>query len=511
MNPSDFYILVVDDEESICSILYETLTGEGYNVTTVSSGEEALKYLQQNDLPHIVMTDIRMPGISGVELSMSIKEISSEIEVIIMTSHASLDTATQAIRVGVYDYINKPFNDLNEIKTLILRVIDKIYLRLENKHLMEELKRKNEEIMSANKEILAISDEITAIYRFSKEISELLDPNDVMDKFLQYMSALNYGGICFFLKYFPSKTALVITQLKSMAIESKYTQEELQGFINVGIKIGSDNDKGIISILNNMQDHQAIKNLVMKLFNTVSYKSFPLIIRGTPIGVIIIIGPEELRGREQKISLQYFNQLEHSYDKALLHNKIKDLAIKDGLTGLYNHRYFQDRLELEAKRARRLEHPLSIIFFDIDHFKKYNDINGHPMGDMLLRSLADLLKICCRSTDIICRYGGEEFCIILPHTDAKGALTKAENIRKLVEDTEFPNQEKQPNGNLTISIGVSEMPAHADTPEMLIKLADEALYKVKEQGRNNTIAAECPNDYVVPYKAKEIITGPRDV
>jgi len=499
-SPQDFYILVVDDEDSIRSILYETLTSEGYNVTTASSGEEAVALMDAGELPHIIMTDIRMPGMSGVELATKAKSISDEIEVIIMTSHASLETATQAIRIGVYDYLNKPFEDLQEVKTIVLRVIDKIYLRLENKQLFEQIKNKNEELT-------AISDEITAIYKFSQELITLLEPEDIVNAFLTYLSELVDGKVCLFLKFYPAKGALVVRNIKGRDLEKIYTEQDISDFKNIGMSLGPASEKDIVSIVARIARHPSLKTLVTKLFNTSRYMAYPLIIRDTPIGVTIVVDEMTLSERDDKILKQYLNQLEISYDKSLLHKKVKDLAIKDGLTGLYNHRYLKERLELEMQTAKRIQHPLSLIFFDIDHFKKYNDINGHPMGDMLLRSVADILRKTSRATDIPCRYGGEEFMVILTHTNLEGAKIKAEKLRRLIEETEFPNQEKQPNGNLTVSVGVSEMPTHADDLTHLIDVADEALYKVKESGRNNVVIALPYDGYLPSYVAKQINTG----
>ncbi len=499
-SPQDFYIMVVDDEDSIRSILYETLSAEGYNVTTAASGEEAVSIMEGGELPHIIMTDIRMPGMNGVELAAKAKQLSDEIEVVIMTSHASLETATQAIKIGVHDYLNKPFNDLQEVKTIVLRVIDKIYLRIENKMLMQELKGKNEELTD-------ISNEITAIYKFSQELITLLDPEEIVNAFLKYTSDLVGGKICFFLKYYNSKNALVLRNIEGAELAQTYTEQEINDFKNIGMSLGSACEKDIISVISRIENHPSLKTLVSKLFNTPKYKTYPLIIRDTPIGVSVIVDQKELLERDEKILKQYFNQLEISYDKSLLHKKVKDLAIKDGLTGLYNHRYFKERLELEIQIAKRIQHPLSLIFFDIDHFKKYNDLNGHPMGDMLLRSMADILKKTSRASDIPCRYGGEEFCIILTHTNLEGAKIKAEKLRRIIEETEFPNQEKQPNGNLTISIGVSEMPSHADDVTHIVDVADEALYKVKEGGRNKVVVAEAYPGYNPPYIAKEVATG----
>jgi len=288
-----------------------------------------------------------------------------------------------------------------------------------------------------------------------------------------------------------------------------YSSDQIESLKNVGMSLGVAGGKDIVSVVSRISNHPSLKTLVAKLFNTQKYLAYPLIIRDTPLGVSLIINRDSLTDKEDKIVSQYLNQFETSYDKSMLHKKIKDLAIKDGLTELYNHRYFKDRMELEIKTAKRLLHPLSIIFFDIDHFKKYNDVNGHPMGDMLLRAMADILKKTSRNTDIPCRYGGEEFCVILTHTNLEGAMVKAEKLRKIVEETEFPNQDKQPNGTLTISIGVAEMPTHADDAGKLMDVVDDALYKAKAAGRNKVFVAEPYKGYTPSYKAVQVVTGPQ--
>lgn len=168
---------------------------------------------------------------------------------------------------------------------------------------------------------------------------------------------------------------------------------------------------------------------------------------------------------------------------AVEHARLYELAITDGLTKLFIHRYFQARLEEEMVRAKRYHTACSLILFDIDHFKKFNDTYGHQQGDVVLIEVAKLVKLTVRETvDIPARYGGEEFAIILPETDAKGALLVAERLRKTIEAFDFPGQEQALK--VTISLGVSTFPDHASVKSVLIKKADVALYECKERGRN---------------------------
>jgi len=168
---------------------------------------------------------------------------------------------------------------------------------------------------------------------------------------------------------------------------------------------------------------------------------------------------------------------------AVEHARLYELAITDGLTRLFIHRYFQARLEEEILRAKRYHTTVSLILFDIDHFKKFNDTYGHQQGDIVLIEVAKVIKQTVRDTiDIPARYGGEEFTIILPETDGPGALLVAERLRKNVETHDFPGQEKPLH--VTISLGIACYPDNASSKSVLIKKADLALYACKEKGRN---------------------------
>ena len=167
--------------------------------------------------------------------------------------------------------------------------------------------------------------------------------------------------------------------------------------------------------------------------------------------------------------------------------RLRELAVTDGLTGLKNYRHFKDVLGLEIKRAERHKSPLSLIMFDIDYFKNYNDTHGHLAGDRVLQDIAILVSKNIRKNDLAARYGGEEFALILPNTSIQNARTVAEKIRKLVEEYQFPFQESQPDGNLTISVGVSSYPSSGKSFEELVSCADKRLYLAKARGKNVVI------------------------
>lgn len=160
------------------------------------------------------------------------------------------------------------------------------------------------------------------------------------------------------------------------------------------------------------------------------------------------------------------------------------LSYIDDLTGIYNHRFFIQQLTLEIERQKRYSTPLSLLMIDIDYFKHYNDTNGHLAGDQALRAIAVLIQHGVRQVDIIARYGGEEFSAILINTGKEGAKKIAERVRRNVAETHFPNENLQPNGDLTVSIGIGTFSPPVSTLTDLIREADKALYQAKRAGRN---------------------------
>lgn len=164
--------------------------------------------------------------------------------------------------------------------------------------------------------------------------------------------------------------------------------------------------------------------------------------------------------------------------------KLVTQTITDQLTGLYNFRYFQEYLNDEISRAARYKHNFAIMIIDIDHFKHYNDTQGHPMGNIILKEISTILRESVHREDFVARYGGEEFVVILPETDVHGARAAGERLRAAVEQSPFPGEKEQPSGKITISIGGAIFPRDSEANKALIEKADKALYQAKTKGRN---------------------------
>jgi diguanylate cyclase (GGDEF)-like protein/PAS domain S-box-containing protein len=185
----------------------------------------------------------------------------------------------------------------------------------------------------------------------------------------------------------------------------------------------------------------------------------------------------------QQLAVTVAGQMALSLAAVRLRENLRDQAIRDPLTGLYNRRFLEESLARELERATRRRHPVSLLFLDLDHFKRFNDTFGHAAGDVVLRSVAVMLRTFFRASDICCRVGGEEFAVILPEAAPESAVVRANALRLEVKAVQLAHEDK-PLGRVSISIGVAAFPDHASTPQQLLQVADDCLYKSKARGRD---------------------------
>jgi diguanylate cyclase (GGDEF)-like protein len=185
------------------------------------------------------------------------------------------------------------------------------------------------------------------------------------------------------------------------------------------------------------------------------------------------------------------NEIAIAMERSFLYAQVRDIAIRDGLTGCFNRRKFDVDIVAELASAKQLEKHLSLLMLDIDWFKKYNDCHGHQKGDDLLKRLVQILELNVRPGDSIYRYGGEEFAILLPEAGKETARYIAERLRDTLEREQFQGEEtSQPGKQVTISIGMATFPEDATAKDDLIRAADAALYRAKQTGRNRTCTSD---------------------
>lgn len=225
---------------------------------------------------------------------------------------------------------------------------------------------------------------------------------------------------------------------------------------------------------------------ILKNKSTQSIITIPLYVMDKPFGIFSVFSSrKELTQSEETFLTMYAQQIELAITIANLFEKVKEQAVTDGLTGLYNRRYFEEYLKKESIRAKRINQPFSIIGLDLDHLKKINDTYGHAYGDIAIKTIAEVLKTNARSIDTAARMGGEEFNILLPGVSSDGALIAAERIRKAIEAKELDTI-----GHVTASVGVATFPIHSDNIDDIMELTDQAMYISKRNGRNQVTLAK---------------------
>ena len=243
---------------------------------------------------------------------------------------------------------------------------------------------------------------------------------------------------------------------------------------------------GISRLIENVDDDYTISVRDVFSPDVGSLVAVPFLRRGKVLGLICAFRdrPKQFQFSDLKLFNNVAEHLAIAMENARLFEQTKKMAITDGLTGIYNKRFYTKTIEKEIVRSQRCDHDLSLLIMDIDNFKHYNDTNGHPAGDTLLKELAELIKETVRVTDIVCRYGGEEFIVILPETSKEDAAVVAEKIVSKVNQHPFAYAENQPLGCISVSMGLATFPADGDDEVSLLENADSALYQAKTSGKN---------------------------
>jgi diguanylate cyclase (GGDEF)-like protein len=240
-------------------------------------------------------------------------------------------------------------------------------------------------------------------------------------------------------------------------------------------------------------DVNNVEGYIAGFAETLSEICVPLIIFGEKLGVLALdsakkdsFDHDDVQPLESVADIcAAAIQNAHNFDR------MKQLAYVDGLTGIHNRRFFEMRIVEELERASRFQGRMSVIMVDIDHFKKMNDEFGHLLGDEMLRSVSTILKQQLRKMDMVCRYGGDEFAIVVPETAGESAVRVAEKLRRQVETHFFPGVPRP----VTISCGVADYPAHGVTRDEVVAAADSALYQAKQAGRNQVASAGVKKEY----------------
>lgn len=348
-----------------------------------------------------------------------------------------------------------------------------------------EVKEYSAKLEKTNRQLDQNILQLYALYNISKSLTATLEMEKLLTQVVESVSqALKLHSLSVMLVDADRREMKIVsgTGIQDRAREARFKMGEgVYGLIAV---------TGLGEVLNDLPRHPSFKPTEGLDDDVSSLICAPFKGRGQVIGLLNAyrVGGDAFDETSYELLITTASQIGIALENARLFEETKTLAITDGMTSLFNYRYFRERLNEEFERERRYKRELALIMIDIDFFKKYNDLNGHPKGDKLLKDFSAILKKIFRSTDIIARYGGEEFIIILPETTKEMAVEIAERLRKDVEATAFEGGKTQPDGRVTISLGVTCYSEGLKSSDDLVKNADNLLYRAKEEGRNRVCA-----------------------
>ncbi len=318
------------------------------------------------------------------------------------------------------------------------------------------------------------------LHKIVHEFAQTLEYNEIIKILIEKLKDLLKGNNVFIVKLLEDKVLLKYNNSPDLLLDTEFSYEH--SFVYL---LRSNKD---IFYKNDLRSRSIKLPIFYKKENLKDIQS----VIGIPLHdneFIIIVSENNMNYSETLRTALYFisDIAKTAIEKAIFHTKMKELAIKDGLTGIYNHRYFQEALEKQINLAKRNDFRIAIALIDIDFFKKFNDTYGHQIGDLVLKSVADTLVNSVRQTDLVARYGGEEFIIIFNNIAKDNLFNTIDKIREKIENNSVFVKEKNQHLSVTISIGVSIFPDYSEDRLELIKQADDALYKAKELGRNRVV------------------------
>jgi diguanylate cyclase (GGDEF)-like protein len=426
-------VLYVEDEDDVREFTGKTIGAIVKEVIVAENGKVGLDLFLENQDIDLIVTDINMPKMGGLEMCAKIKEVNNSIPIVVTSAHNDPNFLKKAIDVGVNAYAMKPV-DLYQLIENITKAVEPFYLKKQLEEINHSLEDKVEEGIQKIKSILDTQDNLIlvtngdSIENANKKFLNFFDTESIEDFLLQ-----------------------------SSCVCKKFIKED--GFYSY------DDDKPDMSWMMQVKRTPSVDRIV-KMLNINNEE------------VIFAINIDKYT----KINDHYVISFTDITEIKTKSNLLEYQANHDTLTGLYNRKKFYEIYSKEIKREKRYTNNLSIILFDLDHFKLFNDDFGHDIGDLALKAVANISQESIREHDTIVRWGGEEFIILLPETNIDGAKIVAEKLRNEIElhvDENIPR-------TITASFGITCL--HDDDDEnSFVKRVDKALYQAKDEGRNRVV------------------------
>ena len=450
-------VLVVDDIPANVKLLEARLLAEYFDVVTAEDGFKALAICDKEQVD-IILLDIMMPGMDGFEVCERLKANpnTAHIPVVMVTALDQPSDRVRGLKAGADDFLTKPVNDLQ----LIARVKSLVRLK-------------------------AVSDELRLRAETARQIG--------IEEMLRSDGLMQTPGRVLVADGRASSQERIVRALKPVAEVDAVTEPQ------AALLKATSNPFELVIVNSNFEDYDPLR-LCSQLRSLERTRFLPLLLvaeqgaddmvaRALDLGVndyiLRPIDPNELVAR----TLTQIRRKRYNEHLRLNLQHTMELAIVDGLTGLNNRRYLDSHLKILFDRAAVRGRPISICMTDIDRFKLVNDTYGHDVGDEVLREFAVRIRSTVRGADLACRYGGEEFVVVMPDTPMELAASVAERLRAIVEDKPFYVRSIDRELSITASLGIATSSGAFGAPDEILKQADKALYEAKHAGRNRVVAA----------------------
>ncbi len=448
-------VLVVDDIATNVKLLEARLSAEYYDVLTASSGREALEICAKNDVD-IILLDVMMPEMDGFEVCRALKSNpkTHHIPVVMVTALDQPSDRVKGLEAGADDFLTKPPDDMQ----LLARVKSLVRLKI----LTDELRAR-----ARTSQQIAVEDSGILLGTISVEHGSILLVDD---------NECSAARIKSFLA--PRHNVQIINDPTSVGMKAAGAGFEV-ALISMELK-----DFDPLRVVSQLRTLEQTRSLPIILIAEETDR--PKVVRGLDLGVNdFIMRPIEKNEFIARVHTQLRRQ-RYAMELRESVNLTMAMAVIDELTGLYNRRYFDRHMSIMLQKAQSQGRELAVVMLDIDFFKSVNDTFGHSVGDQILKEFSLRLQRNIRGVDLACRYGGEEFVVLMPDTNQGQAHDVAERVRQAVAEKQFgvaPNR----SVSITVSVGVAMNELDDETPDTMLKRADVALYRAKNQGRNRVV------------------------
>jgi two-component system cell cycle response regulator len=448
-------VLVVDDIPANVKLLEARLSAEYFEVLTATSGQEALGVVEA-EMPDIVLLDVMMPGMDGFEVCRRIKRDprTQHIPIVMVTALDQVSDRVKGLEAGADDFLTKPVSDI----ALITRVKSLVRLKM----LTDELRARAEasremgldggqfDMTAAGKKgrIILVDDRRSTSERLAGVLQTANDVKVVSDPQAALFAAAE--GDCELVII-----SLALTNFDALRLCSQIRSLDRTRLLPILLVIDADET--------------------------------PRLMRALEIGVNdYLVRPLDRQETLARVRTQVRGKRYTDFLRTNVQHSI-EMAITDGLTGLFNRRYLMSHLTSYVDQSAERKKPMAVLIVDIDFFKSINDTHGHDAGDEVLKEFANRIKANVRGVDLVARFGGEEFVVVMPDTDLSLASGIAERLRETVAGDAFAVAGGSTQIAVTISIGIGTFDRGDDTPNTILKRADTALYRAKKTGRNKVV------------------------